>query len=142
MRMESENATTKTARAATTSVLRSARDRAGTSSEGSPLGTGPVTDTPRAARSSAGRGDAQDHEKECAGDPLADPAGHEQERQGQGADDDRGPVGVADVAEDVERLADGPFLVAGDADQACRGWPRTSTIATPVMYPTRTACEK
>ena len=53
MRMESENATTKTARAATTSVLTSARDRAGTSSEGSPLGTGPVTDTPRAARSSA-----------------------------------------------------------------------------------------
>ena len=94
------------------------RDRSGTSSEGSPLGTGPVTDTPWAARSSAH--DAampSDHEEERARDPLADPARHDQERQGQGTDDDRGAVGVAEVADDVEGLADGAFLVAGDADQ-------------------------
>ena len=41
----------------------------------------------------------------------------DEERQSEAADDDRRPVGVAEVAEDVERLADGAVLVARDADQ-------------------------
>ena len=48
VRIESENATRNTASAPATSVPRSARDTSGSSSEGSPLGTGPVTDTPSA----------------------------------------------------------------------------------------------
>src|SRR6478609_9696073 len=53
VRMESEKATRNTARAATTSVPRSARDTSGSSSDGSPRGTGPVTETPWATRSRA-----------------------------------------------------------------------------------------
>ena len=53
VRMESENATRKTATAAAARVARSDAETSGTSRLGSPLGTSPVTDTPCPARSSA-----------------------------------------------------------------------------------------
>jgi hypothetical protein len=44
--MESQKATRKMATAAVTSVPRSERETSGTVNDGSPPGTGPVTDTP------------------------------------------------------------------------------------------------
>ena len=118
MRMESENETRKMATAAVMSVPTSERETSGTENDGNPLGTGPVIATPRAARSIA-----QDTTMprttttSAPGMLLADPADDDQERQGQAADDDGGAIGVAEMAEDVERLADGAVLVAREADQ-------------------------
>ena len=53
MRMESENETRKIVIAAAVSAPMSERDTSGMANDGSPLGTGPVMATPRAARSSA-----------------------------------------------------------------------------------------
>ena len=118
VRMESEKATRKMATAPVTSVPRSARETSGTANDGSPLGTGPVTDTPWDARSSAQ--DAampRTTSTSAPGMRLLILASHDEEHQRQRADHDRRGVGVAEVAHDVDRLADGAVLVAGDTDQ-------------------------
>ena len=62
VRIESENATRKTARAPSDERAEVARDTSGISSDGSPLGTGPVTDTPCDEVERPGRDDAEDHD--------------------------------------------------------------------------------
>ena len=143
VRIESENATRNTARAATTSVPRSARDTSGSSSDGKPARHRAGDRHPVGGEVQCpGRGDAQDHDHECARKPLADPAGHDQERQGQGTDDDGGTVGVAEMTDDVERRRGWSPRRRSRSPSSLPSWPRISTIATPVMYPTSTACEK
>ena len=118
MRMESENATRKTASAAKTREPTSPRLRSGTSSQGRPLGTGPVIDTPWPARSSAHDAAMPATTRMSApGIRLLTRPGHDQQREGHRTDDDRDAVGVAEVAHDVDGLADGAVLVAGDAEQ-------------------------
>ena len=92
----------------------SPRLRSGTSSPGSPLGTGPVIDTPWPARSSTHEVAMPcDDEDQRPRDPVVDRSRHDQEGDGQRADDDGDDVGVAGV----EGFPGGAVLVAGDAEQ-------------------------
>ena len=142
VRIESENATRNTARAPVRSGPRSARDTSGSSSEGSPLGTGPVTDTPWSTRSSAQ--DAAMPRPTTTSAPgsrlLILPATTRTAR-------DRAPTTtVAGLASprwptmsSVSGMAPSASL---EMPSSLPSWPRISTMATPVMYPTSTACEK
>ena len=64
-----------------------------------------------------GRGDAADHHHEHPGDPGEDAAAAHQEGQRHGRHRDGGPAGLAEVRDDVAKLAEGPAGVHRDAQQ-------------------------
>ncbi len=130
------------ATAAVVSAPRSERETSGTANDGNPLGTGPVTATPRAARSSA-----QD-----AAMPRTTTTSAPGIRLLILSTTTRSPsetaptMTVAPLASPrlprmstVSRMTPSSSL---ETPTSLLIWPRMRTTAAPVMYPTRTACEK
>ncbi len=117
MRIESEKATRKMATAAAESEPRSDRETSGERErrETARYGAGDGH-TLGGEVQRPGRGDAQDHQHECARDALADPGKDDEESERKGCHHDRRTVRVAEMADDVDCFADGPILVAGDAE--------------------------